>query len=147
MLRVFETHIGPGLTAVQASVNTVTVTHVAAADILTGTDVQYVLIEQLKIDVDAQHPDQTAYQLVLAESPPPPPPGGLLDGIDTGLLDQAGGFLDSVTGALDALDALGSIPDLGDPTQPLTGMLDEVENTMGQLNDVTSVITDLFGAS
>ncbi|MCP4765234.1 MAG: hypothetical protein GY875_03095 [Gammaproteobacteria bacterium] len=117
------------------------------ADILTGTDLQYVLIEQLKIDVDAQHPDQTAYQLVLAESPPPPPPGGLLDGIDTSLLDQAGGYLDSVTGALGALDALGSIPDLGDPTQPLTGMLDEVENTMSQLNDVTSVITDLFGAS
>ncbi len=116
------------------------------SDILTGTDVQYVLIEELRIDVDAQRPDQTGYQIVLAESPPPPPPGGLLDGIDTGLLDQAGDFLDSVTGALDALDALGSIPDIGDPTEPLTGMLDEVENTMGALNDVTSVITDLFGA-
>ncbi|WP_020408679.1 hypothetical protein [Hahella ganghwensis] len=117
------------------------------ADILTGTDVQYVLIEQLKIDVDAQHPDQTSYQMVLTESPPPPPPGGLLDGIDTGLLDQAGNFLDSVTGALDALDALGSIPDLGDPTEPLTGMLDEVEDTMSQLSEATSVITDLFGVS
>ena len=115
------------------------------ADILNGTDVQYVLIEQLKIDVDAQFPDQTSYQMVLTESPPPPPPGGLLDGIDTGLLDQAGNLLDSVTGALDALDALGSIPDLGDPTAPLTGMLDEVEDTMSQLTNATSVITDLFG--
>ncbi len=115
------------------------------ADILTGTDVQYVLIEQLKIDVDAQHPDQTSYQMILTESPPPPPPGGLLDGIDTSLLDQAGNFLDSVTGALDALDALGSIPDIGDPTEPLTGLLDEVEDTMAQLTEATSVITDLFG--
>lgn len=116
------------------------------SDILTGTDVQYVLIDQLRIDVDARYPDQTAYQMVLTESPPPPPPGGLLDGIDSGLLDDAGNFLDSVTGALDALDALGSIPDLSDPTRPLTGMLDEVESTMGQLGEVTSVITDLFGA-
>ena len=115
------------------------------ADILTGTDVQYVLIEQLKIDVDAQHPDQTSYQMILTESPPPPPPGGLLDGIDTSLLDQAGALLDSVTGALDALNALGSIPDIGDPTEPLTGMLDEVEDTMAQLTEATSVITDLFG--
>lgn len=115
------------------------------ADILTGTDVQYVVIEQLKIDVDARQPDQASYHMILAQSPPPPPPGGLLDGIDTGLLDQAGNFLDSVTGALDALDALGSIPDFGDPTKPLTGMLDEAENTMTQLTEMTSVITDLFG--
>jgi len=117
------------------------------ADILTGTEVQYVLIEELSIDVNAQQPDQTSYKMILTESPPPPPPGGLLDGIDTGLLDDAGNLLDSVTGALDALDALGSVPDIGDPTGPLTGALDEVEDTMSQLNDVTSAITDLFGAS
>jgi len=117
------------------------------ADILTGTEVQYVLIEELNIDVNAQQPDQTSYKMILTESPPPPPPGGLLDGIDTGLLDDAGNLLDSVTGALDALDALGSVPDIGDPTGPLTGALDEVEDTMSQLNDVTSAITDLFGAS
>lgn len=116
------------------------------SDILNGTDVQYVLIERLSIDIDAQHPDQTHYQLILTESPPPPPPGGLLDGIDTGLLDQAGALVDSVTGALDALDALGNIPDIGDPTEPLTGALDEVEDTLGQLADVGSAITDLFGA-
>jgi len=116
------------------------------SDIISGTDVQYVLIEELRIDVDARHTDLTTYQMVLTESPPPPPPGGLLDDIDSGLLDQAGDFLDSVSGAMDALDALGSIPDIGDPTEPLTGMLDEVEDAMGELTELTSAITDLFGA-
>jgi hypothetical protein len=117
------------------------------SDILTGTDVQYVLIEKLSIDIDANRPDQTHYQIILTESPPPPPPGGLLDGIDTGLLDQAGDLVGAVTGALDALEALGSIPDIGDPTTPLTGALDEVEETMGQLDEISSAITDLFGVS
>lgn len=116
------------------------------ADIVTGTEVQYVLIEELRVDVDAGHHDLTNYRMVLTQSPPPPPPGGLLDGIDSGLLDQAGDFLDTVTGALDALDALGGLPDIGDPTGPLTGVLDEVEDGIGQLTEVTSVIGNLFGS-
>jgi hypothetical protein len=115
------------------------------ADILNGTDVQYVVIEQLQIDINAALPDQIDYALTLAESPPPPPPGGLLDGIDGGLLDQAQGFLDTATGALDALSALGNLPDIGDPTKALSSTLDEVGNVMGELDDIAAAIGNLFG--
>lgn len=115
------------------------------SDILTGTDVQYVVIEELKIDINAVRPDQIDYALILSESPPPPPPTSIFGDIDTGLLDQAGDFMDSVTGALGALDALGNLPDIGDPTAPLTSALDEVEETMSTLGGMSQTINGLFG--
>lgn len=117
-----------------------------AADILTATEVLYVIIEQLHFAESGTAPDQFEFHIVLKESPPPPPPPDPLGGIDAGLLDQAGAFLDSVTGALDALDALGSIPDIGDPTTPLSGALAGVESAMGELANVAGAITDLFGS-
>jgi hypothetical protein len=116
-----------------------------AADILTATEVLYVIIEELHFAENGDAPDQFEFLIVLKESPPPPPPPDPLGGIDAGLLDQAGDFLDSVTGALDALDALGNIPDIGDPTTPLSGALSGVESAMGDLGGISGAITDLFG--
>jgi hypothetical protein len=131
------------------------------ADIVTATDIQYVIIEALEFSESGVKADQIDYHILLAESPPPPPssslggldmPGGLevpdigdLDAIDTDLLDQAGDFLDSVTGALDVIDALGTIPDLGNPVEPLSGLLSDFESITGGLPDTLSSLTAIFG--
>jgi hypothetical protein len=115
------------------------------SDIASGTDLQYVLLQQLHVQAEASAPDQIDYAVWLSECPPPPPPGGLLDGIDTGLLDAAAGMLDSAMGALDALAALGSVPDLSDPTQALGGIVDATGPAIGQLGEIGSGLRDLLG--
>lgn len=115
------------------------------ADIVTATEVQYVIVEELRFEESGVHPDQIAYFLVLRESPPPPPPPNPLGGLDTSLLDQAGSFLDSVTGALDALDMLGGVPELQDPTPPLRDTLSGVQSALAGLGGVTGALDELFG--
>jgi hypothetical protein len=115
------------------------------ADILTATDVQYVLIEAMQFAEGGDTPDEMSYQLMLRESPPPPPPPDPFGGLDAGLLDAASGLLDTVTGALDALDALANLPELQDPTPPLRGILDGVSTAVEDLSSVTAAISELFG--
>jgi len=118
------------------------------ADIVTATEIQYVIIETLHFEESGTRPDEIEYAIILRESPPPPPPPDPLGGLDSGLLDQAGDFIDSVNGALDALDMLGGdIPDLSDPTAPLANTLDEVASALDELGGITSALTDLFGES
>lgn len=116
------------------------------SDIVTGTELQYVLIETLAFQINAKSPGQLDYLMTLKESPPPPPPSssGFLDGLDTSLLDEAGALVDSVSGALDALDALGDLPDFGDPSGPLESTLKEVDGIMTDLGDIASSLGDLF---
>jgi len=113
------------------------------ADIVTATEIQYVVIETLRFEQNASSPDEIEYLIALRESPPPPPPPA--PSLDDGLLDQAGSFLDSVTGALGALDALG-LPDFGDPTPPLKGTIDGVTGALGGLDGVPDQLGELFGS-
>jgi hypothetical protein len=115
------------------------------SDIVTGTDIQYVLLQQLHIQAEASAPDQIDYALWLAECPPPPPPADILGGIDTGLLDDAAGMLDDAMGALDAIAALGSMPELSDPTGPLAGIVGETGPAIGQLGQIGTGLRDLLG--
>ena len=115
------------------------------SDIVTGTDIQYVLLQQLHIQAEASAPDQIDYAVWLAECPPPPPPSDILGGIDGGLLDAAAGMLDSAMGALDALAALGSMPELSDPTTGLSNILSDTGPALGQLGQVGSGLRDLLG--
>ncbi|MFY9940594.1 MAG: hypothetical protein WAK57_00345 [Desulfobacterales bacterium] len=117
------------------------------ADILTATEVQYVVIETLAVAQSGSHPDQMDYRIVLRESPPPPPPPDPFSGIDTGLLGDAASLLDSVTGALDALEMLGAIPDISDPTPPLRETLSGVGSALTGLADVAGSLSNLFGES
>ncbi len=116
------------------------------ADIVTATEVQYVIVEALRFEESGTKPDQTDYFFVLKESPPPPPPPNPLGELDAGLLEQAGGFLDTVTGALDVIDTLGSVPDLGDPTPPMTSALDGVTSATAGLDDALAPLRDIFGS-
>jgi hypothetical protein len=115
------------------------------ADITEATDIQFVVIDSMRFEQRADRPDEVSYHLTLRESPPPPPPPDPLGGIDTSLLDEAAGFVEGVTDALDALDALANLPDFSDPTALLGGTLDQVTTALDQLGSVSSAITELFG--
>jgi hypothetical protein len=115
------------------------------ADITEATDIQFVVIASMRFEQRGDRPDEVFYHLTLRESPPPPPPPDPLGGIDTSLLDQAAGFVDGVTDALDALDALANLPDFSDPTALLGGTLDQVTTALDGLGGVTSAISQLFG--
>lgn len=116
-------------------------------DIVTATELQYVIIETLQFEENGLKPDQMDYFIILKESPPPPPPPDPLGGIDTDLLDQAGNFIDSVTGALDVIDSIGSVPDLSDPTDDLTSALDGVTSAMSGLDDALTPLQNIFGTN
>lgn len=116
------------------------------ADILTATDVQYVLIEVMQFAEAGDLPDEMSYQLLLRESPPPPPPPDPFGGLDTSLLEQAGALVDSVTGALSALDALANLPEIQDPTPPLNGIVEGASAAVSAIGSVGSSLTDLFGS-
>lgn len=115
------------------------------ADIIRATDVQYVLIESLVVEEVAARPDEIAWRMTLRESPPPPPPPDPFGAIDTGLLDAAAGFVDGVTAALDAVAALGDIPDFTDPSALVGGATTEAVALIDDLGGVSSAITSLFG--
>lgn len=115
------------------------------ADIVTATDVEYVVIDVLEFEESGDRPDQTDYRIVLRESPPPPPPPDPFGGIDAGLLDQAGSLLDTVSGALDAIDALGSLPNIGDPTPPVRESMDRVRSATTGIGEAASLLGGLFG--
>ena len=115
------------------------------ADITEATDIQFVVIDSMRFEQRADRPDEVSYHLTLRESPPPPPPPDPLGGIDTSLLDEAAGFVEGVTDALDALDALANLPDFSDPTALLGGTLDQVTTALDQLGSVSGAITELFG--
>ena len=115
------------------------------ADITEATDIQFVVIDAMRFEQRAERPDEVFYHLTLRESPPPPPPPDPLGGIDTSLLDEAAGFVDGVTDALDALDALANLPDFSDPTALLGGTLDQVTTALDELGSVSGAITELFG--
>jgi hypothetical protein len=116
------------------------------ADIVTATEVQYVIVEAVAFRESGRRPDEIEYSIVLRESPPPPPPEDPLGGLDAGLLEDAAGFVDSVAGVLDAIDAM-SVPSFADPTPPLAGVLDGVGAALEGLDAVTGPLADLFGES
>lgn len=115
------------------------------ADIVTATEVQYVIVEALRFQESGTRPDQMDYFFVLRESPPPPPPPDPLGALDEGLLEQAGGFLDAATGALGVIDTLGNIPDFGNPVPPLQSSLGQFEDATSDLQDTVDRLNDLFG--
>ena len=115
------------------------------ADIVTATAVQYVIIETLTFQESGIKPDQIDFLIVITESPPPPPPPNPLGGLDTDLLDQAGDFLDTVNSALDVIDSLGTIPDIGNPTVPLTDSLSDLTAATAHLETALTPLQDIFG--
>ncbi|MGD2089594.1 MAG: hypothetical protein PVH61_25690 [Candidatus Aminicenantes bacterium] len=110
------------------------------ADINTATDLTEVAIEDLEVAEVAGSTDSFRYFIKLRKyiEPPEPPETGLFD---AGILDDALRF----TGALDLIDSLGSISNLGDPTEPLHGVLDGIKSASAGLDQTVNDLRDLFG--
>ena len=102
-----------------------------------------VILEQFEVKQAAGDPEQYSYKLILAEFVPPPEPAGLggleAPEVDTDLELEALDFMDMVQ-----LPDLLSVPGFGDPTEPLTQMLEGLKGTLSGLTDSANVLGDLF---
>jgi hypothetical protein len=105
------------------------------ADISTGTQVTQVLIEHLRVRELAGKPARFEYRIILREFIPPPPPAPTVSP------DALGPFGDLV----DAIDAMGSIPDFRDPTSPLLRTLDSFQAATEGLTGVLGALSDKIG--
>ena len=114
------------------------------ADINTSTDLTDVVIDDLQVAELAGAPDSFRYVVRLRKYTEPPEPAAAgLAGIDSDLLDEAG----NLVGALDALDALLSAPNLGDPTPPLRDSLGGVRDATGDLGPAAAEAEAGLGAA
>ena len=110
------------------------------ADINTATDVTDVVIQDLEVAEIGGAPDSFRYAIKLRKytEPPEPPATGLLD---TGILGDALAAL----GVMDLLDNLVTIPDIGDPSVPLTGAMDGVKSATQGLGGAMAPLSQIFG--
>ncbi len=106
-----------------------------------------VVLGGLQVRQSAGGGDEFAYGCDLVEYVEPPEPAVIrnLGSLDTGLLDEAGAFMDDVQNAVaavsDLADLVAGMPSFGDPTQRLT----ELPQTFKQLvgGDLVAVLGGL----
>jgi hypothetical protein len=115
------------------------------ADITTATEIVDVLIEDLRVVEVAGRPNTFVYQIMLRESPPPPPPPDLLAGVNTDILGDAQGLFDQAVSLAAVINSLDDVPDFGNPTVPLSSLLDDVETATGALPGLLESLTALLG--
>ncbi len=113
------------------------------ADIVTATELEEVMIESFEVSEVNDAAEGCRYRIVLREYVEPPPPPGLLDGLDTDLLDELGDLADLALDGLELPGLLGAVPSLGDPVEPLLPVLDGVQEVVGAVPDA---LGDLAGA-
>jgi hypothetical protein len=133
------------------------------ADITSALELENVIVTLAEIEERAGVPGYYDYRLFIRESPPLPPPAELspfggLDGLDLGfdtdilgdIADVAGdlqGAIEQVAGALDALDALAGLGDLG-LNNPLTPMMEQADRVGGSAEGgagAAQSLSDLLG--
>lgn len=104
-----------------------------------------VAIERFQVFQLACDPDQFSFTLTVAEYVAPAEPSGLADAdlaaVDSDILEQAQSFMDIAT----LPDLLGSIPEVTNPLEPLSGALDEVNQATADLEPVTAGLKMIFG--
>lgn len=146
-----------------------------AADIATALELQKVVVTRLHVVAVAGHTDRYGYELHLAESPELPPPaelsgfGGLgLDGLGLGdlgfgdlggvlddigdLAGQVAGAVDQAMAAVEAVQALAALADLGlpDPSgllAPLSGPVAAVGAAASAMTSAAAALGDAFGGA
>jgi hypothetical protein len=142
-----------------------------SADIATALEIEHMVIESFASEQTIGAAGQTAYAIVLAESPPLPPPaevssfGGLGDfgvgdlGFDPGALgdvlsavaDQAGavmGAVDSAISAVEQVSALANLADLGsigNPVKPVTDALGGISGMAPAVAKIGDAVRGLLG--
>jgi hypothetical protein len=111
------------------------------ADINTATDLVDVVVEDLQVAEVAGSPSSFRYLVTLRQFVKPPEPTAGLPGLDGSILDAATGALN----AFEVLDTLSSLPNIGDPTVPLSGALDGVKAATEGLDGTVGDLRGLFG--
>lgn len=116
------------------------------ADINTATDLTEVVVEDLQVAEVAGTTSSFRYYIKLRKyTEPPKPPSTGLPGLglpDAGILGDA---MNLVNDAMNAIDALGSIPNFGDPTPPLNDALKGVEAATSGMDEIVGDLNKLFG--
>jgi hypothetical protein len=110
-----------------------------------------VLISHLEVAQRAAAFDEYDYCCELVEYVEPPEPAALdaLSGLDTGILAEAGAFMDDVQNAIetvsDLANALANIPNFGNPTEQLSEMPTEFTSTVtGEGLTTLTTLRDVF---
>lgn len=120
------------------------------ADISTALEIERMVIESFAAEQVAGVSGQTAYAILLAESPKLPPPAevsafGGLDDFGLGDLGFDPGALGDVLG--DISDLAGDVMDLADAALGAISQLQALADmaSLGELGDVVSPVTDALG--
>jgi hypothetical protein len=114
------------------------------ADILTATELEQVIIEQLEAEERNQWDRPVTYRLVLRQYVEPPEPVTSFD--DLGL--ELDADLDLLAGlGLDGLelpDLLATIPDVGNPVEPILPALDGADSVVSGLGSLLDDFSKKF---
>jgi hypothetical protein len=112
------------------------------ADIATATEIQKVVIDDLRVIEMAGRPQQYQYILFLIEFLPPPPPPAPLQAPDLDADDLFG----DITDLLDELPDLGALDlDLVNPLPPLMGLVDGVAGASESIASALGPLDALLG--
>jgi hypothetical protein len=116
------------------------------ADIVTATSVDKVLLTDLVLREVAGSADTFRYAVVLTQHVEPPPPAtdlgfGDLSNVSAGLAAEGA----AAVGAMNVPDLIATLPDLKDPTPPLSGTLDGVKSATGGLSNISGQLKSVFG--
>ena len=109
-----------------------------------------VLIAELEVSQQAGYPDQFDFGCAVVEyvEPPQPVTADPFASLDAGLLGEASGLIDDAQNALaevaNLASVLGVIPDFGNPTAALSGILDDFTDIAGGAGGSLQAISDLF---
>lgn len=111
------------------------------ADITGQAYFAQVILEQFEVVQQAGDVAQFSYRLQVAEYVEPPESSTDLglDEVDTDIGLEALDFMDMIE-----LPDLLSVPDFGDPTPPLSAVLDGIKTALQPLNDAAATLDELF---
>lgn len=104
-----------------------------------------VLIDSLRVLESGEANDQYTYQMVVLEYIEPPSAGGMDAGIDELASLEAMEIVDIME--LPDLLALGSIPEISNPLEPLKGVLTPVQEASAAFMEVSKGLSLLFSSS
>ncbi len=115
------------------------------ADIAKESELEQVLIEELRMEEAAGDADMFRYRIVLREytEPPEPPAPGLDLGLD--LLDEIGSLADLGLDLLDLAAVLGDVPEIGEILEPLKPAAESLKDAVSQATSVLDPLKDLLG--
>jgi len=114
------------------------------ADVVGQTYVSRVALDRLEVSDSAADPEQFSWTLTVSEYVEPPQSNAAaLDAVDAGVRMDAAALMD-ITTLPDAL-ALGSLPEISNPFEPLSGALTPVADGAKALNESMAGLKLLFG--